>query len=498
MIKTFKYSYILFCSLVLFISSCTKWDDHNSAIEASLDKNLLDQIRENPDLSKFNEYLSQTGYDEVLASSKTFTVWAPDNAALAALDPAIVNNKEQLKLLIGNHISFLSYFSTDPNPQLRVRTLSQKNIVFTSSKYEEANVKKANSYGSNGVLHVIDKAIVPKMNIWEYLNNSSDATLQKAELNSLSYTKRDTSKSEVIGYDQATGKPIFKEGVGLISRNLYLEKDNIANEDSVYTYILLTDNAYTGEVNKLKPYFKTADTHLTDSLTNYNVIKSLAISGKYDPNNLPIKLYSAKDSVVYTLDKSAIVKTYEASNGIVYVMNKLDYDMVSKLRPVRIEGEGAYTLQSSKTVQIRTRRNSLDINDPLYRSFFKDLLIENHGVSGFWVKYQSVLKSVKYKVYVRAVRDFNLIPPAGSSEITQFRMRIAFGANTATDIPYYENVGVIKNGDGTYSPNYNKVYVGEYTVAEYGRKDIFLVANNVTTNGLNTLLLDYIELVPVP
>ena len=232
--------------------------------------------------------------------------------------------------------------------------------------------------------------------------------------------------------------------------------------------------------------------------TKYNVIKDLAIRGVYTKDNLPTEVFSAKDRVSYQLDKSAIVSTYKASNGVVFVMNKINYDMVSKVQPVIIEGESAYTLQSSKTVQIRTRRNSLDPTSPLYNTYFRDLLIENHAVSSFNVLYTPVLKSVKYKVYFRAVRDFNLIPATGLTDLTYFRTKIAFNLSTATEIPYAEKVGVIKNSDGTFSPNYDEVYAGEYTVAKYGLTNVYLVANNVTTNGLNSLLLDYIKLVPVP
>lgn len=499
MTKIFKHSYyILLFVLLAAISACNKWDDHNAAIEGSLNQDLLTQIKENPDLSKFNEYLIKTGYDTVLSSARVLTVWAPTNAALAALDPAVVNDAEQLKLLVGNHISILSNFTTEASPELRIRTLSKKNVVFTPTSYGEAKIVSKNKYGSNGVLHVVDKAIIPKLNILEYLKSSTEASLQNEALSRLDYEVRDLTKSEVIGYDQVTGKPIYKEGLGIVTLNTYLNKNNIANEDSVYTYIVLTDAAFTAETNKLKPYFNTIDPVITDSLTQFNVIKDLAIKGRYDANNLPGQLYSAKDSVVYMLDKGAIVKTYEASNGVVYVMNKLDYNMVSKLQPVKIEGESAHTLLSSKTQQIRQRRNSTDIDNPLYRSFFKDLLIENHGVKSFWVKYTPTLKSAKYKVYFRAVRDFNLIPPMGSTEITPFKMKFALGVSTATDVPYYENVGFVKNDDGSFSPDYERRYAGEITVTDYGMQDFFLVADDTTVNGENTLLLDYVELVPVP
>lgn len=494
-----KYIPFLFLGMIVIFSACKKWDVYNKANDVSLNENLLQEINKNPDLTKFTEYLVKTGYDKVLASAKTFTVWAPNNAALANLDPATVNDTTKLKLFVGNHISVLSYFTTDATPSIRVKLLSKKNAIFTPTAFDEAKLLSSNKIVGNGVLHVIDQAILPKQSIWEYLNTSGKGELQRSELASLNYSIRDISKSEIIGYNQTTGQPIYKEGVGVFQLNKYLRTNDISNEDSLYTYIILTDQAFTSEKTKLAPYFLTDSTNVSDSLTKFNVIKDLAIKGKLNINSLPATVYSATDSVVYTLDKTAIVSTYNASNGVVYVMNKINYDLVSKIKPVIIQGEQRnYTLQSSKTVQIRTRRNSLDPTSPLYNSYFNDLLIENHGVSSFWVKYTQVLKAVKYKVYFRAVRDFNLVPAAGKTDIDYARERIAFITNTATELPYFEQVGAIKKSDGTFVPNYSEVYAGEYTVAKYGSTNVFLVSNNVTTNGLNTLLLDYIRLVPVP
>jgi uncharacterized surface protein with fasciclin (FAS1) repeats len=489
---------MLFMALVFLLVSCKKWDQHVESSDADLSVNLLEQIQKTPELNTFYGYLVKTGYDQVLASAKTFTVWAPTNVALAALDPAIVNDTTQLKLFVANHIAVLSFYTTEPKPSVRVRMLSNKNAIFTNTTFDEATILKANKLVENGVLHTIDKPIVPKLSIWEYLMTSGTGDLQKSELLSLNYTERDVAKSEVIGYNQTTGAPIYKAGVGMFTYNRYLKNTDISNEDSLFTYIILQDNAFTEEKGKLAPYFVTDIAANSDSLTKYSVIKDLALRGVYTKDNLPTEVFSAKDRVSYQLDKSAIVSSYKASNGVVFVMNKINYDMVSKVQPVIIEGESAYTLSVSKTVQIRNRRNSLDPTSPLYNTYFRDLLIENHAVSSFNVKYTPELKSVKYKVYFRAVRDFNLIPATGLTELTYFRMKIAFNLSTATEIPYAEKVGVIKNVDGTFSPNYDEVYAGEYTVAKFGLTNVFLVANNVTTNGLNSLLLDYIKLVPVP
>jgi uncharacterized surface protein with fasciclin (FAS1) repeats len=171
----FKKQYFIFLTLFmgLFIAGCNdKWEDHYKIQDPVLGENLLVQIKKNPDLSKFAEYLTKTGYDKVVASSKMFTVWAPTNVALANLDQATVDDTAKLKQVIANHISNQSYLTRSANPVLTIRTLNGKNILFTKTTFEEANITKADQYTGNGVLHIVDMVIVPKLNAWEYLNNA--------------------------------------------------------------------------------------------------------------------------------------------------------------------------------------------------------------------------------------------------------------------------------------------------------------------------------------
>src|SRR6188508_692001 len=99
--------YYLIAILWAFIigGACDDWDEHNQTTDEKLNENLLQLINKDPQLSTFSEYLTATGYDQVLTTSKTFTVWAPDNNALATLSPDIVNDVAQLTLFVGNHIS---------------------------------------------------------------------------------------------------------------------------------------------------------------------------------------------------------------------------------------------------------------------------------------------------------------------------------------------------------------------------------------------------------
>jgi hypothetical protein len=496
----FKYRNIILLSLFtgLLFSACKdNWADHNAISDPALAVNLLDQINKNPDLSTFSSYLVTTGYDKVVASSKTFTVWAPTNLALQNLDQTIVNDESLLKQFVGNHISNQAYLTRNANPLLTIRALNGKNILFTKTTFEEANITIADQFVGNGVLHVIDLAIVPKLNAWEFLNKST-TSLQKSFILSQNYTFRDLTQAEIIGIDPKTGNPIYKEGTGYFQGNYYLSRtSNISNEDGKYTFILLTDAAFAAEKAKILKYFyiinplKTPERNaaISDSLANWHITKDMVLVGDHTLGNLPDTLTSY-DSLKIHLDPAAIVETHKVSNGVVYVMNRIDYKMSGKMKPVIIEGENyvpftgvnpavSYT-NTTGTRSILTRKN------PYTNTTFREIYFYNHSTSGYWVHYLPTPYAATYKVYWVAVRDFNTTAVAPAVPV-MFTQRFTFVTRTLVTLPY-KQVDIL---------NYNEVYLGDYTVTSYGPMDAFLVSFTSTTNTLNSLVLDYIKMVPV-
>lgn len=489
---TYKNQTFIFLALFIgsFLSSCTdKWETHNKIQDPILTENLLMQIEKNPELTKFSEYLAKTGYDKVVASSKTFTIWAPTNQALESLDMAIVNDTAKLRQFVANHISSQSYFTNMANPTLTIRTLNGKNILFSKTKIEEANIIVADRYVCNGVLHTIDMKILPKLNASEYLGISA-TSLQKTFMVSLNYTYLDSSRAEVTGIDPKTGIPILAEGTGYVNTNSYLRRvANISNEDEKYVFVILTDDAFTAEKTKISKYFTVnnplvtpvRNAFVTDSITNWNIVKDLAFKGDYSLATLPDTLTS-NDSTRVHLDKTAILQTIKVSNGVVFIMNRIDYKMSRKIKPVIIEGEywvSNYGNNGTRTTI--TRRN------PNTNTDFREIYYYNTGVASYWIKYQPTVNSITYKVYWVAVRDFNTTAVAPAVPV-MFSQRLAFGTTALLPAFPYKPVDIL---------NYNEVYLGDYTVNSYGKMDTFLVGATSTGNGTNSLVLDYIKMVPV-
>lgn len=485
-----KYRYIILLSLFigLMFSACNKnWDNHDAVTDPILTVNLLAQINKNPDLSTFSSYLVKTGYDKVIASSKTFTIWAPTNAAIGKLDQSWVTDPAKLKQFVGNCISYQSYLTTAPNPVLTIRTLNGKNILFTKTKFEEASIVTADRYVGNGILHTVDLAVLPKMNCWEYLNNSP-SSLMKTEMQSLNYTYFDSTRAVVTGIDPLTGRPIYQPNTGFVQGNYFLSRNDISNEDLKYTFVILTDAAFTAEKAKLQKYYTyndplniPANALNTDYKTNYMVVNDLAFKGDFTIDNLPDTLIS-RDSVKIHLDKSAIVETHKVSNGTVYVMSRIDYKMSSKIKPIVIQGENYYDyMNTTGTRSTITRRN------PFTNVDFREIYFHTMTTASYWVRYKPALYNAAYKVYWVAVRDFNTTAVAPAVPV-MFPQRVAFGTSALIATLPYKNVDIL---------NYNEVYVGDYTATTYGLIDMFLVGNTTTTDGTNSIVCDYIKLVPV-
>lgn len=488
--KIFKLSAPFLLGLLVFFS-CRKdeWDKRDKITDPSVTQTLLEEIKADTSLSLFAAYLAKTGYDSVIASSKTYTVWALTNAALRNIDQSYITDTAKLRLLIGNYIANQAYFSANAvDTTLRITTLNGKKVNYTGDSLNTVAIAIKDIRAKNGALHILSQAFLPQPNIWEYLNENEEGSLQQSYLQTLQYQYQDPDSAVQIGLDPNTGAPIYKEGTGMVTRNRFLQRVNISNEDSLVTYIVLTNAAYQAQQSQLTTYFTDSTQEVTDSLTQWNIVKDLAVQGVVSPDNIPATLYSIRDSLNIHLDKASIVSTQKVSNGIVYVVNSLSYDLNTKIKPVTIQGENFYDrLNSTAAYTIRTRRN------PANDSVFNDILMQNYGIASFWIRYPSTLNSVTYHVYWRAVNDF---------QTGTFPMMVAFKEHSDTsyatnpnpvNLPFdyklpYTTVPVL---------DYDDVYLGDFTPAKHQQEDVFLIGNNVTTNGNNTIVLDYIKLVPV-
>jgi uncharacterized surface protein with fasciclin (FAS1) repeats len=505
------------CFAVACLLSCKKWTDHVAITDQALDENLAVYISKQSNLTTFNSYLIKTGLDKTISASKSYTVWAPSNDALASLDPAVVNDTARLKAYLLNHISGQQFFTRMATDSLRVPLLNGKRVYFYKKKFDDANITQADVYVRNGVLHIIDKGIAPLPSIWEYIQSSTATYAQNAYIASQVYSVQDPALAVLDSINPITGDPVYKPGTGIVQINTFRTKVyDIGNEDSLYTYVLLNNTAWTSETTREKPYFTSVDVAKTNSNAAWNTVKDLAIRGAYQPGQLPSAFLSGF-GVHVPITAGVIVETRKVSNGIIYVVNACVPPIEEKIPVVYVQGEtplGFKSIDAKYTTKIfyRQRLNKLT------GLSFNDIYL-NLGSSGanFFVDYTTNgLYALKYKVYWVALNDKSISAvgddPYGTDSIMQQQLQI--GKDTSLIFTPTFNVQA-----KVLPYTYTETYIGDYTNDSHewwlsyplatpdgktytrtaATRRIRLQAPATIGAGIPyNLTLDYIKFVPVP
>lgn len=465
---------LLSIALALGYLSCRKWQSHDGVYDPSLQHNLMDLIKGDANLSQFSSMLTKTGYDKVISSARTYTVWAPNNTALQNLDATITGDPVKLKQFVGNHISNQSYLTSSITAAQRIQMLNGKYVLVAPAKFDSAHIVWADRYASNGILQVIDSAAGALPNIWEFVNSTQTTYRQDAFMVTLNYTGFDSTKATLDSVNPVTGANVWVKGTGDVQKNHFRDAYAVDNEDSLYTYFIIQDASFSTSVTGQQTYFTTGSPDSTAQLAGWNVVKDVAVRGQININQLPdSSVLLSQFNVRIPIVKSAITATYRVSNGVVYVLNRISFPTADKIAPILIQGEkpaGFSRTNYGNAVSYRLLKN------PTTGQNFRDIYVFNVG-GLFYVKYHvDSIYSTKFHVYWVSVNDL---------QTTTFQQRIAMDSSTTT-FPYVT----------VPLASYSEVYLGDYTTTRFGSHDIYLINANSTTSGVNTLDLDYIKLVP--
>lgn len=466
--------------LTIALFSCSDpWGDRQSD-DANLNVSLSVAITNTTETSKFAELLVKTGYDKVLSESKSYTVFAPSNEAMALVDASILNDPAKLTFFVQNHIALTAYSSVRDKASEKVKMLSEKYLVFKgSTTIDDATIITADKYTANGVFHIINKPLTPKQNIWQYVNNLSTSSAMSKYL--LSLTELNIYRADSIAKINPVPGRYADSLTNCYLRNVY----NLNNEKNSYTLFLMDDAGYTAEVDKLKPYLIKNSAARTDTYSSYFTVRDMAFPKAYLPNELPATL-TTRFGVTVKIDKTQIVgEPIVLSNGIIYRIKKVDVPLSDRLITTKIEGENNYASSVRNKVMYR------ELKDPANNLLFmNDIMVKNSAYTLFQLDYSATdLYSTTYKVYWRAINDV---------QTTAFLQRLVIGLVKVNNVLDFANslkdFGPVSVPFGVYS----EVYLGEFTLAQARDIDrISLVGANSATNGTNTMSLDYLKFVPV-
>ena len=131
-------------------------------------QNVVQVIGSDPDLSTLSKLITDAGLNETLAGAGPFTVFAPTNEAFRAV-PAktmgeLAANKDQLKRVLTYHVLPAKSAAAEVMPG-SMKTVDGANVsVARTANFvtvEEALVTSADKVATNGVVHVIDRVLLP-------------------------------------------------------------------------------------------------------------------------------------------------------------------------------------------------------------------------------------------------------------------------------------------------------------------------------------------------
>lgn len=140
-------------------------------------RTIVDIAAANPDFSTLVAALDAAGLTPTLASPGPYTVFAPTNEAFAALPDGTLDslllpdNREQLTRILTYHVITGKVMAADvPPAEAGIATstiagldLSVRAEADGSVRVNQARVTAADIEASNGVIHVIDTVLVPRM-----------------------------------------------------------------------------------------------------------------------------------------------------------------------------------------------------------------------------------------------------------------------------------------------------------------------------------------------
>jgi len=321
--KTIKYhvvSYIVSCAVCTVFTSCSDFDDYNKIennTNIAATQTLWENICQNAQLSDFAELVEKSGFSTELKQTKYYTVWAPLNGTFDASIFRNLDNNALMRQFVQNHIASFAHSATGKIDE-RILMLNEKSYNFEGSAaytFDDVTLNAANLPNSNGLLHTLNGVATFYPNLYEYVTDSvlaGDIALDSVRHYFQKYemTYLDTEAS-VVG-SIVNGMQTYVDSVMVTTNTLWASLNaKINNEDSTYTFIIPTNQAWTKAYNRIKGYYNyltttAAQVFVTSTATN----SSISIDNAYWQDSLVSRyltrnlIYSNNDAYNQWMEKA--------------------------------------------------------------------------------------------------------------------------------------------------------------------------------------------------
>jgi len=271
-------------------------------LPATDDQTVMSIIANSPVHTNLEEAILAAELDGTLSGEGPFTVFAPSDDAFDGLTPGaldlILANTEQLTDLLYNHVHSGNVLSTDLSDGMMVPTLNETELTVSidgmTVMIDLATVTQVDLTASNGVVHVIDKVLLP-----------------------------DFGQVDTTVYSIIKASPIHTTLEAAIDA---AELDVTLSGDGPFTVFAPTDDAFgalpAGAIDELLADIPLLTEILLHHVHSGNVLSTDLSDGMEVPTLNDDVLVVSIDAGSVMIDMSTVIQAdIVADNGVVHVIN---------------------------------------------------------------------------------------------------------------------------------------------------------------------------------
>lgn len=324
---------------VLAAASCTDYSDYNKEVAdatPSGNQTLWQNIQQNSQLSDFASLVQRAGFAENLNTSHYYTVWAPLNGTYDRSQFDALGNSALLRQFVKNHIADYGHRASGVMEE-RVMMLNEKSYDFTGTSpyiFDGVEVSQANQPSNNGLLHTLNGAVMFYPNLYEFATDSLLAVGKNINELQRFFRKYETTyldeNASVVG-PIVDGRQTYVDSVMVTENTLWSTLHaRIQDEDSIYTFLMPTNDCWKKTYDKIK--------------SNFNYI-----------NTTKSQLYTTSGTSTTSSDVTRTIKAAEWSDSLAshYLTSNLIYSH-SSVYNKWIDGEPS-SIYGSDTLYSTTR-----------------------------------------------------------------------------------------------------------------------------------------------
>ena len=248
--------------------------------------------------------LSQAGLVGALQADGPFTVFAPTDQAFAdaGIDLTTFDTEEENNTLVDiltYHVVVGNILSTDLTDGMTTNAFNGDELVFDLSNdnvmVNDARVTEQDILASNGVIHVIDKVLMPPADLVDIPSTAAATTIHTSLVAAL-------TQADLVTALQADGPFTVFAPTDQAFADAGIDLTALDTEEGKATLVdILTYHVYSGSV---------ASTEVTDGLT----VTML---------NGDDATFAVSDGVVKVGDATVTLADVTASNGVIHVIDKV-------------------------------------------------------------------------------------------------------------------------------------------------------------------------------